>query len=281
MNTKPIYKSAQGEKQIMALYDAVLARWPVPYELLTIPTRCGDTFVIACGQASAPPLILLHGSCSNAVSWIGDAPVYSRYFRVYSVDIPGEPGRSAPSRPAWNTPAYSEWLEELLGAFKAQKASFVGLSLGGWMSMKFAASRPERVAKLVVMAPGGVTPARASFVLRAMLFSMSGRCGAQAIKRMTFGSQPIHKETVVFMDAIMAGFNPRYGTPPLLTDDELRRLTMPTLLIAGARDALLPSHKTAARMRRLVPDLSVNILPEAGHALNNVAAEVMPFLIGD
>lgn len=54
----------------MALYDAVLAHWPVPYETCRVPTRHGDTFAIASGDKSAPALILLHGAASNAVSWV-------------------------------------------------------------------------------------------------------------------------------------------------------------------------------------------------------------------
>ena len=45
MNTESIYKSPAGEKEIMALYDAILARWPVPYEIFNLPTRHGNTFV--------------------------------------------------------------------------------------------------------------------------------------------------------------------------------------------------------------------------------------------
>ena len=88
MNATSNYKSAEGEREVMALYDAVLARWPVSYQALNIDTRHGHTFVIASGEASAPPLVLLHGSCSNAVSWAGEVAAYSSAFRVYAVDHP-------------------------------------------------------------------------------------------------------------------------------------------------------------------------------------------------
>jgi hypothetical protein len=70
MTSESIYKSQAGESEIMALYDAVLARWPVPYETFNLTTRHGRTFVIASGEKSALPLILLHGAASNAVSWV-------------------------------------------------------------------------------------------------------------------------------------------------------------------------------------------------------------------
>jgi pimeloyl-ACP methyl ester carboxylesterase len=278
MTDTPIYKTAEGQGVVMALYDRVLARWPVAFEALNIDTRHGRTSAIASGEASAPPLVLLHGSCSNAVSWIGDVEAYSRHFRVYAVDLPGEPGRSSPNRPPWAGPAFAEWLEDLLDGLACPKASLLGISQGGWTALRFATHRPERVGRLVLLAPGGVTPARMSFLLRAIPLSMLGRRGAEALNRITFGDQPIAEEAVVFMNAIMTHLKPRIGAQVIFTDAELRRLTMPVLLIAGARDALFASEKTAARLEKLLPQFTVHMLPEAGHVLHGLAAEIMPFL---
>ncbi|MFC2032684.1 alpha/beta fold hydrolase [Chloroflexota bacterium] len=278
MNTIFLYKSPAGEKEVMALYDAVLARWPVPYETFNIPTRYGNTFMIVSGQVSAPPLFLLHGSCSNAVSWVGEVIEYSRYFRVYAIDILGEPGKSSANRPKWNSPDYAEWQEDLLNALQIQKASFIGISEGGWMALKFATYKPERVEMLVLLTPGGVTSARTSFILRVMLLSILGRRGAMAINRIVFGNQPIHEDAVKFMNAIMTHFKARIGALPLFSDEELRLLTMPILLIAGELDAVIPSNKVAERMTRLVPNVTVKILPEMGHVLYNLAAEITSFL---
>ena len=276
--TAPIYKSVAGEKLVMEHYDRVLARWPVPFEPLYVETRHGRTFAIASGEPSAPPLVLLHGSSSNAVMWIGDIAAYSRFCRVYAVDIPGEPGRSAPNRPDWNSPAFGEWMDDVLNALAIGKASLIGISQGGWTALKFATYRPDRVEKLVLLAPGGVVPARLSFILRAIPLSVMGRRGAEAINRITFGDQPVAGEAVAFMDEIMTHFKPRIGAQAMFTDEELRRLTMPVLLIAGQRDALYPSQKTVARLQSLLPQLTVDLRPDAGHVLVNLAPQITPFL---
>jgi len=62
------------------------------------------------------------------------------------------------------------------------------------------------------------------------------------------------------------------------SDEELRRLNMPTLLIVGAQDILLPSEKTAARLGRLLPRLTAHVLPDHGHVLINLTDQVVPFL---
>lgn len=277
----PIYKSAEGEKAVMALYDQMLARWPEPYTTAVVPTRHGDTFVIASGPVGAPPVVLLHGAASNALAWMGDIGEYSRRLRIYAVDLPGESGRSSHNRPPWTGPAYPEWMEDLLAGLGIERASLVGISQGGWTALKFATAQPQRVAQLVLLAPAGVTTARASFLLRVIPLSLLGRRGAEAINRITFGKQPIHPDAVAYMNTIMTHFKPRIGALPNFTDDELAQLVMPTLLIVGEEDAIYPSEKTAARLQGLVPNLSVHMLPGMGHVLHGVTGEAAGFLVGE
>lgn len=94
-----IYASAAGGRAVERRYREILGLWPIPNKRLTIQTREGDTFVVACGPQDAPPLLLLHGSGANTAMWMGDVADWGQDFRVYAVDLVGEPGLSAPSRP--------------------------------------------------------------------------------------------------------------------------------------------------------------------------------------
>ena len=277
MTTQSLYKSPAGQQAIMALYDRVLAHWPVPHDELDLPTCHGHTFVIASGPPSAPPLVLLHGANSNAVSWVGNVAELSRSLRVYAVDELGQPGKSAPNRPPYTGPAYVDWLDDVLDGLGLRSTSLLGLSEGGWLALKFATARPERVDKLILLAPGGVAPVRLSFLLRAIPLSMLGPRGGAAVNRIVFGRQPIHPDAVVFMDAIMAHFRSRISAHPLHTDADLRRLVMPVLLVLGAKDAIVPSARVAARLGGLLPRLTSVVLPDAGHVLVDTNALTLPF----
>ena len=278
MDTPSIYKSPQGYAKIMAIYDSVLNRWPVPFETRTVPTRHGDTFIIASGSPASPALVLLHGSCSNAVSWIGNIVDYSKLFRVFAVDIPGEPGRSSPNRPDWNSPAYAEWLEDVLDRLDIKKAILLGISQGGWTALKFATYAPERLTKLVLISPAGIVPAKLSFVFKAVLLSMLGKRGSQAINKITFSKDAVSEEAILFMDAIMTHFKPRIGNMAMFTDIELKRLGMPILLIGGQLDPIQANVRIVARMRKLLPDITTMIIPDKGHVLINTSEIILPFL---
>lgn len=278
MNNATVFKSIAGRNVIMALYDSILARWPVPYETGTVPTRHGDTFFISCGTKTLPPLILLHGAASNAVSWVGDAADYSKFFRVFAVDLPGEAGKSAEIRPSWQGLGFAEWLENVLNELKIDKAALVGISQGGWTALRFATVHPQRVSKLVLLAPGGVGPTRPSFIRKSIFYSLLGKKGVKGINRMVTGKQEIHPEAAKFMDAILTHFHARMEKEYVFKDEELIRLTMPTLLVGGSEDALIPIEKVIPRLERLLPQLKTVLIQGMGHALVNQSGLILPFL---
>jgi len=278
MNTRSIYKSTAGREEIMALYDQVLARWPVPYTHLNIPTRYGHTFVIASGETSAPPLVLLHGTASNSATWMGDVVEYGKHFRVYAVDIPGEPGKSDPGRFSWDSPAFNEWLDDVLNGLSLEKVILGGMSLGAWATIKYALHQPNRVDQAVLIVPSGIHPPRLSFIVRMIVLSLFGEWGRNRMKRFIFKGTELSEELDQFLTLVSRHFNYRLGSPPLFTDEELQRLTMPVLFLAGEKDVLLNTPKTADRLRKLAPDLTVKIFAEEGHATINTASQVVSFL---
>lgn len=278
MTHEAIYKSEAGEQAVMAMYDAALSHWPVPYETMLLPTRHGDTFVIASGDVSAPPLILLHGAGSNSAIWAGDTAAYSRHYRVYAVDLIGEPGKSAPNRPAWEGAAYAEWLEDVFNGLHIEQAVVVGISQGAWTALKFSVVNPERIEKLILICPGGIIPDRPSFLIRAIGLSLLGQWGTRRLIRALFGAQPVPEGVEDTVALVMGNFKGQFGVLPIFTDAELRRLTMPTLLLGGGRDVMRDLPKIAARLRGLLPHLEVTIFPAAGHVVLNTVGTVLDFL---
>ncbi|MBX3055421.1 MAG: alpha/beta hydrolase [Anaerolineae bacterium] len=279
MKEQSIYKSAAGETAVLALYNDALSHWPMPYTALGIPTRHGRTFALSCGDGAAPPLVLLHGAGTNSAIWAGDVAVYGRDHHVIAVDLLGEAGKSSPNRPPWDSPAYAEWMGDVFDYLELPAAAVVGMSQGGWTAVKFATTYPERVNRLGLICPGGIVPDKLSFLLRVIPLSVMGRWGARRMVRLLYGRQPVPDGVEEIMITVTRHFKARMGVLPLFTDDALRRLTMPTLLVGGSLDALRDMAKAAERLRPLLPHLSVTILPDAGHVVLGSVDVIAPFLV--
>jgi len=279
MNKKSIYKTTSGEMLVMSYYNQLLEQWPVSYDSGRTNTRHGRTHVIACGDPLNPPLILLHGSNSNSAAWMGDVARYCQHFRVYLVDIPGEPGKSSRNRPAWRSPAFAEWLEDVLNELRLEQASIVGLSYGGWIALKYAIYQPERVNKLVLLAPSGLVPTKWSFLIKALPLSLMGKKGAEILNKLVVGEAAIGEPALEFINLIMTNFRPRLGTIDMFSDEDIKRLTMPVKLFTGAKDVINHSAKMAARLERLLPRSGITVLPDHGHVLINLTDEIIGFLL--
>ena len=216
-----IYGSVAGRHAIERRYRDLLGRWPVPSEHLTVPTSQGETFVVASGPPDAPPLVLLHGAGANSAMWLGDVAVWSEHFRVYAVDVIGEPGLSAPSRPPLASDAYASWLDDVLRGLAVDRISIVGVSLGGWLALDYAIRRPARVNRLALLCPGGVGRQKWGVVVAALLLRPFGRWGLRTTMRLAMGGLPPADEITEYFMLIHRNFRPRRELLPTFGDDAL------------------------------------------------------------
>lgn len=272
------FKSQEGKTDVLKSYDSLLERWILPNEKLYVNTRYGSTFIIATGEKQAPPLILLHGSAMNSIMWMSDVKVYSRYFRVYAVDIPGEPGKSDENQLPFEGAAFAEWLNDVYTALSIEKACLIGLSLGAWLATKFSICYPEKLDNLVLLCPAGIGKQKASFLFKAIAYGLLGEKGMDKLYKKVNGNQPIPETMLKYQKLLGKNFNYRREIIPLFSDGELERLKMPVALFVGEKDIMFHSVQTAKRLKSLLPHANINIIPEAGHALTNLADKIIAFL---
>lgn len=279
MATTGIYRTEKSRDILLDFYNGMISKWAFPHECADIPTRFGETHVVTAGEPETPALVLLHGSASNILGWGGAIPVYARDFRVIAPDMPGEAGRSGPFRPSWDHDEYVLWLDDLLDALGIEKAALLGISLGGRVAAKYASRRPERACRLVLLAPGGISPARPSAVLKTVLYSMQGSKGAEKMKRLVFGGGEILPEVSRFFDLLQQHFVPRFGSPPLLSDAELGGIACPVMMVSGGEDAFFDAVKSTGRLGKLLPGAEISVDPGEQHGITDYGGKILEFLL--
>ncbi|MET9712933.1 alpha/beta fold hydrolase [Nocardiopsis alba] len=275
-----IYRTEEAGRRALERYRRELAHWPVPADHLKVATREGETFVLASGPPGAPALVLLHGAGANAAAWREDVAAWSEHFRVYAVDLIGEPGLSAPARPDPTTEATALWLDDVLDGLGLERILLVGTSLGGWTALDHAIRRPGRVEALGLLCPAGIGRERRWSLAGAALSTLFGERGRRrAVRTMTGLDRPEDRAMLEAVFENFSDFRPRTARLPLFSDADLRSLAMPVQVIVGERDRMFDSARTLRRVHAHVPHARTLSLPGVGHAVLGRTGPVLEFLL--
>jgi pimeloyl-ACP methyl ester carboxylesterase len=106
------------------------------------------------GPAKGPAIVCVHGLTANHTCWASVADLLSPAHRLIAYDLRGR-GESDKPEKGYSLALHNEDLEGLLDHFGLKKAVLVGHSLGAHIALRFAATHPERVSKLVLV-DGGI-----------------------------------------------------------------------------------------------------------------------------
>ena len=279
-----IFRNPAGEQAVLERYRQFLAFWPVPNTQLKIPTRHGETFVVASGREEAPPMILLHGSSSNSSMWMGDVAEWAAKYRVYAIDVIGEPGLSAQARPPLGSGLYGPWIDEVVRGLGVERVTVVGMSLGGWLALDYATKFPRKVEALVLICPAGIGRQKSilHWVAPLLLLGERGRRKiAERIGGKASGEPNAARAAFAsFADLIARNFLPRLGRLPIYDDAALKRLTMPVMAILAGRDVLIDSAAARRRLARVLPAAVIRDLPDSAHVIVGQSRPVLDFLQG-
>lgn len=240
---------------------------------------------------NGPPVLHLHGSSTSSLSLL---PLfeYLEEVRLVAVDRPGF-GLSEPVhvlRERFRDAAV-EFVGEILDELGLETATLAGGSMGGTWAIWYALARPERVRRLVLLTGAPLLPGtRVPVPLRVMatpvvgdLLARLAKPNAKMVVRLM--SSMGEKDTIVrypaLIESLVAAGNDLIASAADLAElraiispfgfrhslrvrpDELRQLTVPTLLIWGDHDPV-GGVKVAQATARLIPNAQLEVLP-AGH----------------
>lgn len=283
-----IYRSAEAERDIIERYDALLADWPLAPEERDLETRWGSVHVLSWGAAEAPPLLLCHAASMAATSWLPNAAALADAgYRCHAVDYLGEANKSRlADRDVYpkSGAELGELYASLTDALGIERCPVVGASAGGHVALRLALAAPERVQKLVLAGPMGITPLSLGSMLRMMVASMVPRPSlTQRTSRWALGTAPaVTARFGSWFTAVLEAVAspPRVARPLALEAHELRDIKIPVLLLLGTRDPLVGDARRAAERASSLPDLRVETL-ESSHLVAAERAEEVNALMLD
>lgn len=266
-----LFKTTEAEDSYRTAYDNSLRLWPVGHESLDLPTKFGLTHVITCGPAGGEPVLLLPAMSLSATMWYATVGVLSAEFRCYAADFPSDIGLSALTNPPANRSDCAAWLGALLDCLSIPKASFAGASYGSFLALNYAIAEPARVNKLVLSSPAaGIVGLRKSFYARMFLsFLLPGRSAVERIIDWICEDRVLLDNPVIRQLTIgTKGLKPRIKVyPKVFSDTELAGIPVPVYLLFGEKEVCYNPCSAAERARRVMPNASVKIVPNAGHLL--------------
>jgi pimeloyl-ACP methyl ester carboxylesterase len=274
-----LFRTQNGESEYMSAYDKALELWPVPYESLLVATRYGKTHILQAGSKTAAPLILLHGGYASSTMWFPNIQSLSQIYHVLAVDTPGEPGKSVPTQRMPQISDAADWLTSVMDEVGLETAYMAGLSRGGWLAINLASQAPERVKKLCLLSPAAAFNELNRFFQ--LVASSVMHIRLRSVLKAAFYAWVAKGYSVneTYLDQFVLGLQnwnwTKIGTmPSLMSDEVLRKLTMPVLLLVGDEDRL-NGENTLERARRLIPHLEAGIISHAGHCLSMDQAEIV------
>lgn len=288
---KSIYKNANGQEWMRRWQDTVLAENGLNYERLMVETLFGKTSVLAKNhiRQDLPALVYLPGfrTCGIfADIWGGLKPFYEKY-RIYLVDVIGQPGMSGVLSPPVKSDEYGIWVKEVLEKLEVKRATMVGASFGGLLILKLAQVANEMIEKAIFMNPGGfvnvsMPPRNMYYSLLPMLFK-SCNSMEKFLQNIVFADKSkidtrVYEQMLEYMVFAIKDFQNGADYPYMLPDNELANLKTPAYFLLDEDDKLILQSKTLARAKEKLPNLidyrmlkgnghGIEIFPEAWQSL--------------
>jgi pimeloyl-ACP methyl ester carboxylesterase len=279
------FVSDQARERFMAAYDRAFTLWPRPWVEFDVETVTTTTHIHRYGPADGEPVVLLHGAGFNGSMWYPNVAALGRDHPVLAIDTPGDPNASVARAPLAEPAASAAWLDEVLDALRADRIHLVGHSYGGWIVLNQALRAPGRLASITLVDPAGLTPLDARFWWWFWVRGLAALAPRPLRRRLAaWLNEPTlaENEMMALMWAGIRTYRMERKFPDVLTDDELRRIPVPTLLLTGRHSALI-SPREAENRASLMPNAEAEVITGARHGpsleqTNPVNARINAFI---
>jgi pimeloyl-ACP methyl ester carboxylesterase len=247
-------------------------------ERKTIKIDGRDVLYYAAGQGE--PLVVIHGGGGDAKTWWKNIAELALKYTVYAPDLPGF-GGSQPLSGNYYIHELSEFIDKFAASIGLDRFNLVGHSLGGGIALDYTLKKPNRVKKLVLIS-SLCLGREISFWIRLcsipeIIHSMWAiamgvlKSVKWVVKKLNLAEYVIPLTPV----SLLVGENiSNFKEQSLVLESRLSEIHVPTLLVWGARDPIVPVRQAYAAAR-VIPDCQVKVFEKRGHNVHR--DELMQF----
>jgi abhydrolase domain-containing protein 6 len=213
-------------------------------------------------------VLLLHGLGTSASTWIHILPWLVKEYHVVAVDLPGFGfSRLSAGISSYSLSQHCAALSALVDRIGSETFTLVGHSFGGWIAIRLAAARPERVQRLLLVDTAGVSYPGAEELRR--LFTVESTASMRRLLQALWYRYPwylrpfapalYHEMAKRQISSIVSSISEED-----LLAQEFSLLTMPVNVVWGREDKVI-SPEVVAVIQRNVPRASVDFVDRCGH----------------
>lgn len=235
-------------------------------------------------------IVFIHGLSSNADAWSRNIEVLKEKYTCVALDLPGF-GKSSKVAEAYTPDYYAEVVVKLIDKLKLKNVSVAGHSMGGQAAIKLAVHHPEKLNKLILIAPAGIEAfnEQQSFLLKnAVTADVLSKTTDEQIDRnyqLNFFKLPEEaqkmiadrkkiKQAVDFPEYCEAIVKSIAGMLDYPTHAELNLIGLKTLVVFGENDNLIPNRYLNPNLtislvgnsaKEKIKNSTLHFIPESGH----------------
>lgn len=240
------------------------------------------TRYVQAGKADAPAVIMLHGTAGSLENFAANIGPLSEHFNCYAIDMVGCGYTDKPDID-YTMDVYVDHIRRFMDAMGIQKATFMGVSMGSWISTRFADAHPDRVEGICMLAPAGlndhaatkatITKVRGSAasaptwdsirtVFKRLILDEKNMLPDMMAVRLRIYQQPDYPQA---MKHVLSVLQPEAWESNRVKPEVYAALKVPVLMICSIDDPQHDYIKSARDIAALVPRCRLVEMPRVAH----------------
>ncbi|WP_017727758.1 alpha/beta fold hydrolase [Halalkalibacterium ligniniphilum] len=228
------------------------------------------------------PILLIHGSGPGVSAWANWRLVFpelSKQYKLYAPDVVGFGYTERPENMEYSVNVWVNHMISFIETLNLENLSIVGNSMGGALALHIANRRPDLVKKLILMGSVGIEFPITKELDAVWGYEPSVENMRALIATFAYDQSAASNDDLVelrYKASIQEGFQEAFSAmfpaprqrcvdALALSEDQLRKIEIPVLLIHGREDRIIPIEKTSWKLSKILPKAELHVFSECGH----------------